>query len=356
MKSSKVSPEGLAELALQVESHLAESTDQIRKINDDIHVLSINAKIEAARAGNHGKGFGVVANYIRHLVSRTSGVTGQMESQVRSLMHELSVMSSQLGVEVRGQRYQQIAYNAIDIIDRNLYERSCDVRWWATDGSLVAALTEPGDATAQHASQRLSVILDSYTVYYDLVLVNREGRVVANGRPNQYRSVGRDVTGESWFQKGLRTPSGEDYAEQGVHPSSLVDNQPVLAYATTVREGGQARGEVLGVLGILFRWRDLGQTVVERAVAAIRDTEGASVSVTAHILDETGQILASTRESERGRKPADAFMRFFREVEEGYKKISSTGSAYLAACARSPGYETYRTGWRCMILQPLSGE
>lgn len=354
MKFTKVSPEGLSALADQVESHLAESTDQIRKINDDIHVLSINAKIEAARAGNHGKGFGVVANHIRHLVSRTSGVTEQMESQVRSLMHELSAMSSQLGVEVRGQRYEQIAYNAIDIIDRNLYERSCDVRWWATDDSLVAALTEPGEETARYASKRLGVILDSYTVYYDLVLVNRDGRVVANGRPDLYRSVGNDVSEEPWFQDEVRTGSGEEYAEQGVHASHLVDNEPILAYATTVRARGDARGEVLGVLGILFRWRDLGQTVAERAVAAIRDTEGSSVTVVAHILDDTGRILASSREAETGRKPPDAILRHFRDQENGYARISTQGNTYLAASARSPGYETYRTGWRCMILQSLN--
>ena len=26
-----------------------------------------------------------------------------------------------------------LALNAIELIDRNLYERTCDVRWWATD-------------------------------------------------------------------------------------------------------------------------------------------------------------------------------------------------------------------------------
>ena len=30
-----------------------------------------------------------------------------------------------------------LALNAIEFIDRNLYERTCDVRWWATDSAVV---------------------------------------------------------------------------------------------------------------------------------------------------------------------------------------------------------------------------
>jgi hypothetical protein len=355
MESKKVSPEGLAALAGRVESNLAESTDQIRNINEDIHVLSINAKMEAARAGSHGQGFGVVADSIRRLVSRTNGVTEQMESQVRALMQELSAMSSQLGLEVRGQRYQQIAYNAIDIVDRNLFERTADVRWWATDDSLVSALEQPDADTARRAGVRLGVILDSYTVYYDLVLANRDGRVVANGRPDLYHSTGEDVSTEPWFRDGILTQSGDEYAVQGVHNSRLVREEPVLAYAATVRTGGDARGEVLGVLGILFRWRDLGQTVVERSVAAIRDTEGEETNVTASIVDDTGRIIASSREAELFQKPTDAPSRFYTETENGYSQITTKGRTVLVACALSPGYETYRTGWRCVIQQPLSG-
>ena len=78
----------------------------------------------------------------------------------------------------------------IDLIDRNLYERSCDVRWWATDAAVVAATQDPNPAALAHASQRLGQILDSYTVYFDLVLADLDGTVIANGRPRQYQNGG----------------------------------------------------------------------------------------------------------------------------------------------------------------------
>ena len=83
--------------------------------------------------------------------------------------------------EVRGQRLVDLALNAIEIMDRNLYERTCDVRWWATDAAIVEAVTLTIRAAA-HASQRLGVILRAYTVYLDIWLCDPTGQVIAHGR------------------------------------------------------------------------------------------------------------------------------------------------------------------------------
>ncbi len=81
----------------------------------------------------------------------------------------------------------------IDVIDRNLYERSCDVRWWATDSAVVECLAGDGASSARHAGERLSVILDSYTVYRDIWIVDDRGFVVTNGRPASYSVRGQNV-------------------------------------------------------------------------------------------------------------------------------------------------------------------
>lgn len=47
-----------------------------------------------------------------------------------------------------------LALNVVDLIDRNLYERSCDVRWWATDSAVVQALES---ATPKRTSMLQSV-------------------------------------------------------------------------------------------------------------------------------------------------------------------------------------------------------
>ena len=50
------------------------------------------------------------------------------------------------------------------------------------NAAVVDAVQQPGASSARHASKRLGVILDSYTVYLDLWVIDTNGRVVASGR------------------------------------------------------------------------------------------------------------------------------------------------------------------------------
>ena len=345
--SSHFRPEELMELSGDLSSKMAGAIKDFDKINLETQILSINAAVEASRAGEAGASFAIVANHMKELSLRTGEVADDLTNNVQVALKKINDFSSILSNQVRGTRLSDLALNNIDLIDRNLYERSCDVRWWATDSSAWHACGEPSLDNTRHACDRLGVILDAYTVYCDLVLCNVEGQVIANGRPNKYDSIGRDCSKEQWFIQALHSHSGDEFGFQPVHNSPLVENQAVLAYSCSVRAKGHANGEVLGVLGILFNWDALAGVILEQTQLTSEEWKRTRIC----IVDEDARTLADTQAG-HGHKTLDLpdIKNYFKETKT-FKSINYHGSETLVAYAKAPGYETYTTGWHSFIIQ-----
>lgn len=344
------SPERISELADTLHARIRGSIKEIAEINLQARVLSINAQIEASRAGEAGRSFGIVGQEMVSLSNRTKHAAQKLEEESEGLVRELADISRQLTTDVRGTRLCDLALTNIDLIDRNLYERSCDCRWWATDAALVDALAQPGETTARHAAQRLGVILKAYTVYFDIVLADRNGRIIANGRPGDFASRDTVHATAGWFASALATASGDEFGFQSVHASPLAGGRRALVYSCKVGRGGDARAEPLGVLGVVFNWDGLAQKIVrETPIDADRQSR-----TRVCIVDDEGRVLADSHD----RILEDKIDFAGRSLLFDQKKTSTLCQVgardCLVAHAQSPGFETYRTGWHSLIIEQLA--
>ena len=354
-KKNEITQDRISQLANTITSRLRDSINDIQSVNDDIHVLSINAKILAAKAGASGKAFAVVADSVRGMVARTQKITNTLQTSVESTVGELMEINSFLGTKVRADRLSQVADTMIDIVDRNLYERSCDVRWWATESAVAAAAENPTEENVRICSARLGVILDSYTVYLDIVACGLDGTVIANGRPGRYESAGRSVANTEWFISATKTASGNEYGFEGVHASALAGGADVLVYSCGIRQGGTTTGKLTGVLGVVFNWDGLGKVVASRAKEMLAPETDRPVR--AFLVYNDGTVIASSESQAKREQIPENFMTAVRSAPRGtLLPEQNARGGIIAGYAASKGFETYKTGWYAIIEEDSNGE
>ena len=346
---TRATPRSMRLVTESIGSDLEQFSADNALIVRQIRLLAINALIEAARAGETGKGFAVVANEVQRLAQGAGETDERFQQNVLGRIRQSRSMADDLVEQMEGIRLIDLAQTLVQFIVRNLFERTADVRWWATDSALWESLEQPSPERAQHAAARLGVINRFYTVYLDLVMTDARGMVVASANPRYHRNLkDRDLAGEAWFQGARTCKSGDDYVVDTVKRSPLHDNRDVLVYATGIREGGRSDGALLGTLGVYFDWKAQGQAIVEKE-ANLPPQVAEKTEVL--LLDGHNMVIASSR-------PERIYTHFALSNPQHLAKGSYYDqSGAIVAFARTLGYEDYDgLGWSGVIIQSMDSE
>lgn len=314
----------------------------IQSVTTQLRVLALNALMEASRAGPQGRGFAVVAEEVKKISAEVERFARALSQDLGGEISSLDQLTRRMATEANGRRMIDLALNAIELLDRNLYERTCDVRWWATDSAVVAAAKDKSAKACSYASTRLGVILKAYTVYLDIWLCDLDGNVIANGRPDQYRVTGASIADRHWFTSGRQLPDGDAYAVGEVTAEPAMAGAEVATYVASVRENGDSHGKPLGVLAIHFDWQPQAQAIV-RGVRLADDERTRSRVL---LVDANGKVLAS---SDGGGALSEHIPINLKGRASGYE-VDSMRRLFAFHC--TPGYETYRgLGWYGVIVQ-----
>ncbi len=321
---------------------------KIQNDKNEIQLISLNGTIYASKMGKRGEQLGPI---FKQITQSSNFITSKMEE----LLQEMAAVELQLNLRT----LENFAKQAIDLIDRNLFERSADIRWWSTDEYFWKALLNPSEKEFMKASNRLKVINGSYTMYRNLVLADSNGIIRACSDTELMSELGGlDVSDHIWFQEGALTSRSNQYVVQDVMNSPLEkDKHRSLIYAGGIRENGNREGEAIGVLGILFDWDTEAKTILSTCLPKDRNGDVISGSVAVYV-NRDSEVIETTDEADFSVGSVLTLPTEVLALQSGEKAsgiFEFNDQKYIYGACWTKGYREYPgLNWIACVLRPIS--
>ena len=275
---------------------------------------------------------------------------GDAGVNMSEIKNNFSTLSSELidhlAIELLNKNINEMNFKAqvaVDIVIRNLFERTADIGFLATDDDIRNFLknhnikyTANYTEDLQNLKNRFIEYINKYSVYFNIVLMNTHGEILANLDDDLKVSKSQD----SIIKEVLTT--SKEYVETFKYHDFLPSHDKSLVYSYKVTENNDPNSEVIGILSLCFKFQDEMDEIFKNLV---NTTKKEAIT----LLDKDGYVIAT---SDKYHIPLGSKLEVI--LNDKFKIVTFGGRDYLAKSRKTNGYQDFfGLGWYGHIMVPI---
>ncbi len=301
-----------------------------KKVEGDLALIVLNGIIASAR--QNAVEFMPVLSEVRNIGTEIASIFSISIDNLQS-----TVITSRMN------NAKSSAMLAVDLMDRNLYERANDCRWWALTNLFQTALVSASE-THKNQTQLTSIlknINDLYTVYTNLYLYDAAGIVVAVSNSDNQHLVGTELAANSGCFDALKLKDTQQYSVSEFVPVKQYNNRPTYIYNATIKN--KTNNKAIGGIGIVFDSAPEFKAMLDDSMPHIEDK---SVTPFGYFCQRDGLIISSTTHAPERVNDSISLPEIelaLANGEQTSKIMEYQGKCYVVGIAVSNGYREYKT-------------
>ncbi len=313
-------------------SSLSQIYQESHNINRKLRIVTINGKSLAARL--EVRTFVPILEKIQDVGNEMTGIISDSIGMLSQTVMGAVLSDCRL--------YSGLA---IDIMDRNLYERANDCRWWALAPTFIGELENAvkGDvASQQKLESTLKYINELYTVYTNIIVFGLNGEVIACSQESETSPLsGTLLSDKTLIADTSMISNPQSYAVSDFCPTPEYSGKSTYIYSAAIRnESGLPKAGV----GVVFDSEPEFQAMLESALP--RDSFGNPIPGAGGLfVSPDGLVISTTsteyRVGERINLPLQITRLRNGQSYEGVVNLDAR--QLLLGATASSGYREYKT-------------